>query len=624
MSVLDEALALAEVGFHVFPLEPGTKVPAISEFPTRATRSPKQIEAWFTCPVTGAPLPRNIGISTSRFGDSKALLVVDIDVKRGVNGEASAKSLDLPETWESSTPSGGRHLIYLADEAVSQGAHSLAPGVDTRSQGGYIVAPGSTLPEGKYAWTRPPTALPVAKAPPSILSKPQKPSTPAAGIVAPSSAEARATEYLLSRAPIAIEGAGGDQTTYTVAAKLRDYGTAEHDALDLMLDLWNPRCEPPWPPSDLATKVRNAYTYAQNSEGNLAPELDFPPERSLGRLHYEPWGSAIQFSPLPYLIKGVLDQGTMSVLYGEPGAGKSFVCLDLAIHIAQGADWRGHRTTQGAVLYVAAEGAGSMRKRLLAYKIKHGTASIPLALVPCPVDLFSNTADTKGLTSMCALVEAEMGQPVRLVVIDTLARAMGSGNENAAEDMGTLIRHVDSIRIQTGAHTMLVHHSGKDSAKGARGHSSLRGATDTELEIDCQKNLTVRKQRDIDSAGRWGFDLESIRIGTDTDGDPITSAVVVARDADALTWEAANKRITGKNQKLALECIQAVLAEEGGPSEFCELERCDIEAVWEQRAASDKGEKYLKQSLERALQGLATADVIMIHETTGAVAPLWS
>lgn len=154
-SMLRHALDLAAAGFHVFPLEDGTKVPAIDGFPARATRDEAQIRAWWTCPLTGAELTRNVGISTSRFGADSALLVVDIDVKDGRDGETIAGTLDLPPTWETRTPSGGRHLIYVVDAPVPQGANVFGPGVDIRSRGGFIVGPGSKTSKGEYVWVSP-------------------------------------------------------------------------------------------------------------------------------------------------------------------------------------------------------------------------------------------------------------------------------------------------------------------------------------------------------------------------------------------------------------------------------------------------------------------------------------
>lgn len=149
MPVLDAALALAERGFHVFPIKPGAKEPPlIKAFPQNATRDAAQIRQWWTRWPNA-----NIGISTSRFGDDAALIVVDVDPKNG-GAEALAElelTHELPPTFTVRTPSGGRHLYYVVPEPVRQGASVLGPGLDVRSRGGYVLGPGSTTEAGAYA-----------------------------------------------------------------------------------------------------------------------------------------------------------------------------------------------------------------------------------------------------------------------------------------------------------------------------------------------------------------------------------------------------------------------------------------------------------------------------------------
>ena len=168
------------------------------------------------------------------------------------------------------------------------------------------------------------------------------------------------------------------------------------------------------------------------------------------------------------LVKGVLDECGMSVLYGESGAGKTFFTLDLTLHVALGWEWRGNRVRQGGVIYIAAERQNGIRKRIEAFRQHHGLkdASPPFALIPTGVDLLDPAADTAPLIVKLKVAAARC--PIKLVVVDTLARAMAGGNENASDDMGAFIRNIDRIREETGAHVLIVHHCGKDTAKGAR------------------------------------------------------------------------------------------------------------------------------------------------------------
>lgn len=275
MSRLAIALELAARGFHVFPCQPNQKVPAITDFPNRASRQEEQIKRWF------ADGTRNIGISTSRFGDDKALLVVDVDTKGKFNGEHQILTLELegfgfPATFEQSTPSGGRHLIYCSDFAVRQGVNKLGAGVDVRSRGGYIVGPGSEIDGRAYRAN----ALPLATAPTWLVERLGVDSGADASRpvcldgVSGHRASHRALVYL-AQAPVAIEGQGGDAATFKVAAALKDLGCDEATAFDLMAAHWNEKCEPPWSLSDLRTKVHNAYRYGREPAGSRAPEAVF-------------------------------------------------------------------------------------------------------------------------------------------------------------------------------------------------------------------------------------------------------------------------------------------------------------------------------------------------------------
>jgi hypothetical protein len=124
--------------------------------------------------------------------------------------------------------------------------------------------------------------------------------------------------------------------------------------------------------------------------------------------------------------------------------------------------------------------------------------------------------------------------PVGLLIIDTLNRTMSGGEENSSEDMGAYIRNVQYIADAIGGFALVIHHSGKDQTRGARGHSSAKGNVDIELEViddNGSRTLTVRKNRDGIAGGRFGFRLEQIILGHDEDGDPITSCVVIPTDA---------------------------------------------------------------------------------------------
>lgn len=241
--------------------------------------------------------------------------------------------------------------------------------------------------------------------------------------------------------------------------------------------------------------------------------------------------SALVGSAAP-LIKGLLDQGAFSVLYGESNTGKTFVAIDLACHVALGRSWAGMRSEQKAVVYIAAEGGRHIYRRAKAFARRHNVSGLNFHFIPASVDLLRPGVDLKGL------IAAIQGLPnVGLVVVDTLSRALAGGDENSSQDMGAFVRNVDKLRVATGAHLMIVHHSGKDRAKGARGHSLLRAATDTEIEITAGA-IEVRKQRDLPTEFKASFVLDPVELGADDDGDRVTSCTVrLVSNAEARAGE---------------------------------------------------------------------------------------
>lgn len=284
MSTLKSALHLASLGFHVFPLVPNSKLPYIEDYPNLATRDPETIQRWWVDPVLELEQPLNVGISTTRYGDDEALVVVDVDNKNDKRGDDEVLALELSgfefaPTYNQITPTLGRHIVYRAPKAVKQGADVLAKGLDIRSRGGYIVGAGSVIDGVEYSGHD----YQVAVCPSWIISKcgeaPERKTFATERIhnIDEKRAVRRAIHYLENEAAIAIEGDSGDQTTFIVAARVKDFGVTERMAYELMSEHWNPQCMPPWSEEELLRKVKNAYHYGQRPIGASSPEADFAP-----------------------------------------------------------------------------------------------------------------------------------------------------------------------------------------------------------------------------------------------------------------------------------------------------------------------------------------------------------
>jgi len=241
------------------------------------------------------------------------------------------------------------------------------------------------------------------------------------------------------------------------------------------------------------------------------------------------------FTPPDELVEGVLTAGDGSVLYGDSNSGKTFFVIDMAAAVARGVPWMGRNTEQGLVVYLAAESPASVRSRLQAYQKHHGVKVPNFAIVQSPIDLFDGEADTEAVITVVKQLERQRGQKVRLIVGDTLARLSAGANENAGQDMGLVVRRFDRIRNDCEAHFLLIHHSGKAAANGARGWSGIRAAVDTEIEVTdalSGRCAEITKQRDLSTKGqRIGYRLEPVTLGQTKWGAAATSCVVVPADA---------------------------------------------------------------------------------------------
>jgi hypothetical protein len=227
-----------------------------------------------------------------------------------------------------------------------------------------------------------------------------------------------------------------------------------------------------------------------------------------------------------YLLKGLLSPGEMSVWWGPPKCGKSFLLLHVAYRIAQGKPVFGRRVRACPVLYVAAEGEAGLAARLRAIRDEFGDAP-RFHLIAQPVDLLHPAGD---LESVRRAAQDPRIAP-KLILLDTLARMMAGGDENSADGMGGLIANIGGLRADTGAHVAVIHHGTKNpNGSTPRGHGSLIGAADLVVEIakaeDGARTATVTAAKDDPDGAAMGFRLRVVELGTDADGDPVTTCMV--------------------------------------------------------------------------------------------------
>jgi hypothetical protein len=264
-----------------------------------------------------------------------------------------------------------------------------------------------------------------------------------------------------------------------------------------------------------------------------------------------------QRTKMSWLIKGILPQAGLCVIYGDSGSGKTFFTLDLAGAVARGTPWRGKKVKKGRVVMVCAEGAGGFRNRLDAFAQHNGIdlADFDLGVIADAPNLLEKT-DVKDL-----LAALHTFGKVDMIIIDTLAQTMPGGNENSGDDMGRVLAHCKAIHKHTGALVTLVHHSGKDASRGARGWSGLRGAADAQIEIvraGDDRAAIVDKQKDGAGEGdEFGFKLNIVTIGEDEDGEAVTSCTL--EHTDAVPRSERKKEPKGANEKIVLRVAQDLL-----------------------------------------------------------------
>lgn len=247
----------------------------------------------------------------------------------------------------------------------------------------------------------------------------------------------------------------------------------------------------------------------------------------------------------PRLVRGMIAHGDLILIYGAWSCGKSFFTVDLSLSIAHGREWQGRSTTSGAVIYVAGEGAGSIQRRVLAWSIDRGLihkGDPPFGLIGRAPNLLRSDADPRALVDAARAFGERVGELPALMVVDTL-HAAAAGSKEDAEDTSKVLDHCRLIQDELGGIALaLIHHSGKDAGKGARGSGSLEAAADVSIEIveeEDHRAVIARKTRDSKLPDLDPFDIRGTVIAYDDQDEPVTAGFLVPVAPQASTRDPA-------------------------------------------------------------------------------------
>jgi hypothetical protein len=562
MTALEYALSYAAAGLPVFPIAPDTKIPVAGiEWKAEASTNPQKIKHW------AAQYPDcNWAVHLGKAG----LAVLDIDPPEGFRSydELQLQHGPLPDTFAVRTPRGGQHHYYgmLTGNSVGK----LGPNLDVKSINGYVLLPGSKTPDGVY--TVEPTCPAVYATPDpwfkkmcgekALTEKPQQPQV-IESTLNPTGSIIQAMNYLKSEAPEAIEGSGGDQTTFNVACYLKEISLSPAVALGLMWEVYNNRCSPPWTYEELKRKVYNAYQYSQQSVGVNDPRQDFsviedPSKKNiLYSVLRESFINNVRRS-INWLVEGLIEIGSTGVIFGDPGTYKSFVTLGMSSAVSVGAKWCGRKTQKGGVLYIAGEGQRGIGRRLLAHEQFHGINGEEgiIELTNQAVQMLLNDY-YKALQELIEDFRKRHGAYPALIVLDTLARNMG-GNENSTEDMSEFIARVERLGDKDTA-KIILQHTGHDNKQRPRGSIALTAAADQEYRLSRDTNIPLSsatlhctKMKDADEPGDIVLKPELIELGADDNGKLITSLALRQLSGEEYGEIYAAENATDAKMKLVL------------------------------------------------------------------------
>lgn len=319
-----------------------------------------------------------------------------------------------------------------------------------------------------------------------------------------------------------------------------------------------------------------------------------------------------------WLVEGFLEESSLGMIFGESGAGKSFLALDIGLSVAAGISWHSHSVSQGPVIYICGEGLNGVIRRFDAWVLAQGVDRKKIPFFSSEVAAYLNApSKMRTIREAIRAIAKTAGEP-KLILLDTWAANLG-GDENSTLDSTTGIAAFKQLCTDHGSAGLIVHHVGHGDKSRARGSSAVRAAVDMEYLVEQDKDKTIRvtntKAKDSELSSPMAFVLKSIELGiSEKTGKPNTSGVI--QPINYSSPKEVNKEPTGKWQKVSLSVLETLIAEKyrKNQNEYSSL--TDVGIPWQiWRKASNEAEVPRTQ-FYKISESLLEASKIVIENGT--------
>jgi phage/plasmid primase-like uncharacterized protein len=333
-----------------------------------------------------------------------------------------------------------------------------------------------------------------------------------------------------------------------------------------------------------------------------------------------------------WIIKKLIPKRNLGMVFGASGHMKSFVTLDMALHLCAGFDNFHGLKIKGEnhrVLYICGEGSLGVKNRVTAWKKHYNiTKPLPFYMTTTPVLMLEKDQTSLMLRELNDFMfDNSIEQYPTIIIVDTLNRNFGAGDENNTKDMTSFIGAIDELSEITGSTFLIVHHSNRTDNNQARGNASLKNACDFEYQVNMENYLSVKdgyehpkilltctKMKDYAMPKPMQFSPKEIILGKDEDEDDITSVVMLPNQEDKTPEKrmVSDANLARENLKQSFIDVAKKMSEEGllnlsSPVLTYEAVRIRFKSLCNEY---DMSEASIRKSFQRASQWAAKEKLI--------------